>query len=168
MNQSLSYIEIIFTPHAKGFKATTPMFPKCKGLGSTREEATQRLGKSIADSFSINIFDGLKDIFASQDFTDVLDPTGPKGQERRIFPLFSSSKGRRIHLELPPLAELSKTKDKKQNEKDISSLNDIVSLSAVSGFIQELVNEEWPSDKPNLPVPKKPESIIFGFPLNFN
>jgi hypothetical protein len=171
MNQ-LSHIEIVFTPHAKGYKATTPTFPKCKGIGKTREEATLKLGKSISQSFSSTVFEGLNDIFSSQEFTDVLDPNGPKGQEKRLFPLFSSHKGRRINLELASIAELAKIPDKK-TDKDISSLKDMIALSGITQLVEEFTSEEFSAfdkyDKIELPpIPEKPGSIIFGFPLNLN
>lgn len=70
------------------YKATTPLFPKCKGIGSTKDEAILKLSTSISNFFKRAVDSYLKTNLITKNYSEVIiDPTNKDDFEHRIVTL---------------------------------------------------------------------------------
>jgi hypothetical protein len=75
------------------FKATTPMFPKCKGFGFNKEEAIDKLCNSISSFIARSSKKFLKNILQHQNYSELItDPSKKESFQHRIINLNKSTK----------------------------------------------------------------------------
>lgn len=159
MNLNFPYLEVVVEPHKNGFKATSPMFPSCKGIGETQEIATSKLSRSISASVAKKFRESIDRTLKTSSCTEVLtDPFVKKDERRLLFGLpLPSDSAQNICIKLPAISELKAAPRKKDAPRDIS---EIESLLYASGLFEEediaLTNDMIP------------EELIFGFPMSYN
>ncbi|RAP28002.1 hypothetical protein DID78_05520 [Candidatus Marinamargulisbacteria bacterium SCGC AG-343-D04] len=138
------------------FKATTPSFPICKGIGETKDDAINKLCNSITYFISKTTKHFLKTKLLSKDYSEiVVNPEKKEDFQHRVIPLMNSS---------------TQTNHKQVFLKSIESLFD----SYISGTshsenptesaldsIESLFNQTQPSSK-------EPDNLMFGINLCLN
>ena len=75
------------------FKATTPLFPTCKGCAETQEVAVEKLISSISGHISRSVKLHLKARFSQEKFSNVVtDPENHISLQHRVYPKKSLKK----------------------------------------------------------------------------
>lgn len=70
------------------YKATTPFFPKCKGIAETKTEAILKLSTSISNFFKRSVDSYLKTNLITENYAEVItDPTSKEDFQHRIITL---------------------------------------------------------------------------------
>ena len=161
------YLEISLEVHKLGVKATATLFPKCKGIGKTQEEALAKLTRSISNHVAKQLQENLTEIVTSPQYTDIIkDPFTNSKERKRVFslnPETTPKSGSNMFLYLSSLLE---TVSPKQGSRHVpqaphEDLEDIIEQALLSaGLIPGGVRPE--------PHQPQPSGLLFGFPLSYN
>jgi hypothetical protein len=159
------HIEVIVTKMKTRFKAICPLFPECKGIGSTEEKALLDLSKQMSKQISKMVEDNLGGLLTSTRYTEVLlDITSPQKQQRRVFHTQNLMRAPNM-VDLKVKVNLSETKAilKKNNELDriLNEMEEIIISDAFPG--RQTQEMDVYSD------PQAEEDVFgFGVPMSFN
>ena len=172
MNQ---IFEVIIVKKKVNFIATCPIFPDCKGIAKTREEALNNLANSISTTIYKSIKESLTSILSSDNYTQLLvDHSNSDPKEQIAFNLnFKNNIPRSFMLKVASFSneEDEADDDDYVDEYDISlhAKNiDATSYNLHNEMLDKLMQEEDSSLSFNPQVSNDSESFVFGFPLNFN
>lgn len=164
-------LEVIITKEDDHFKAETPSFPKCKGIGATEEIALEKLSVSIGNFIGRVARKQFKGILSNKNFTEiVIDPKDKTSLQHRLFPLRPEEKKKRPDLivKFNPLS-IASTK-----ESEDSLLNEIEELLSSSDVLESssLLTKPRPSqplfsESPTI-ITERDGSIGFGIPICLN
>lgn len=157
-------LEIVVTFQRKRFKAVSPSFPKCSGIGKSEDEAVHKLSASI----SKRIADVAKQTLSQIVTSEYLVPDGPsklkeKNVTRRVYDIDASAFGRPT----PSRLSYPSSSDDAYNvppEQDIRRL-----LGALDHELPEL-RHPLPFAMPSVSDDDFGgiDGMVFGFPLNLN
>ena len=88
MQLDFSHLEVVFTNHKDGIKAVCPMFPGCRGVGETEEDALVKLTQSVSRMMAKLTRSSLESVLLSDQYTDVISgPAQSTGEKKRLFSL---------------------------------------------------------------------------------
>lgn len=172
MNQ---IIEVKIKKLKVNFVATCDMFPTCKGIGKTKQDALQKLSKSISQLISGMVNNTFNKVFESDNYTQILMDQSKDPYEEVIGYNFDAKKPmvpKNMLFKVPSILQESDYDDYLE-EDDIDD-NDLYSQQTILTTGQkhdENINEADIFDQLASFHPKSnhdSESIVFGFPLNFN
>jgi hypothetical protein len=155
-------LEIVVTFQRKRFKAVSPSFPNCQGIGKSEDEAVDKLGtaisKRIADVAKQTLSQIVTSDFLSSEPIETTEKTKVKGT-RRVYELDAGAFGRPAPSRLSYPAP-SPDVYKVPPEQDIRRL-----IGAL--------DHELPERHHSFPMAGGDDDfgldgMVFGFPLNLN
>ena len=86
------HIEVILTKEGPRFRATTPTFPKCKGIGSDKEEAIIKLSRSIGNYLARKTTKSIEKILTSKTYSEVITtPSSASSDQHMVFSLYETT-----------------------------------------------------------------------------
>ena len=99
-------LELVIQLNESGvFKATTPLFPTCKGCAETQELAVEKLILSISGHISRSVKSHLKARFSEEKFSNVVtDPENHVALQHRVYPKKSPKEYNQTQVFLSSLA----------------------------------------------------------------
>ncbi len=163
-----AYIEVVVKKVRVRFKATTSLFPSCKGYGKTEEEASLKLVKLIAKHVAKVTEESLKKIIVSGYFTEVIiSGSEAKQQYTKVFPVsptlmqLQQAVLLRIRAKQLPKSMLDKL------NKDKASFFDGIDQSTVYATHSPKIGETTFSKIPEESTHNQ-DNFIVGFPLSLN
>ena len=112
-------LNIKITFNKTRFKATCEAYPSCSGFGTTKEIALDDLAVSISRYISKKVKQSLSDIFASDNYTQII--TGNESVDKETEYLYSVDKKKVAPL-LLSLKEMGIVESKKPKKKNMESL----------------------------------------------
>ena len=99
MNQSEHYIDVIITKEDEFFKATTPLFPKCKGVGTNEQDALLKLANSISNHVRRTTKKQMETLLLSKRFSEVIiDPAKKDTMQHKMFELGPESNSQKFNV----------------------------------------------------------------------
>jgi hypothetical protein len=133
------------------FKATTPLFPKCKGIGDTKNEAITKLSNSISNFFKRTIDSYLKINLITDNYAEVItDPEEKDNFQHRIVTLGKNKEKQTQKVFLKSIYNhLEKSYDKNELSLKLEELNKFKDFS-----FEKTTNEK--------------DDLIFGINLCLN
>lgn len=133
------------------FKATTPFFPKCKGIGTTKNEAILKLSSSISNFFKRSVDSYLKTHLITENYAEIItDPNNKEDFQHRII-------------------TLGKNKNKQHQKVFLKSIQDLVNTQAHSNELDFNFNEFNKIKDFSLENKKnEKDDLIFGINLCLN
>ena len=172
MNQ---IIEVKIIKRKVNYIATSSLFPQCKGIGKTKKEALNKLSGSISSCISKLVNATLSNVFASNNYTQILlDQTNDKDEQTIAFNLnnIQGNIPRTFLLKVPSFTEEDHDDDEFQDQSDEISELDM----PYESFFQKSDHSEDATVQNDLfdqltlqqKSSQDPDAIVFGFPLNFN
>ena len=162
------------------YRATCKLFPGCKGIGATKQEALNKLARSISIMVSKMIKTTLTDTFNSKHYTEVLfDQTQEPNQQSMVFNLnkennvfptsflfrlssFANSDDEDLYAD----HNQSLSNDMTEDDIDTYEFKYSPSKGDIAGDMIEndIYDQFLHQNKSN----NDPDSYVFGFPLSFN
>ena len=166
------HLEIVITKKSGRIIASSPSFPKSKGIGKTEEEAVTKLVAAISRFISKSAKSALDSIFDSGNYTEiVLDNSKKKKIQRKIYNIDSSnaSSQKNITFKYDQPEELLNLYGK-EPENDINQFLDLATVSALESRINNSPFSQSPQNKNTYELPPEgnPESFMFGIMLSLN
>lgn len=158
-------IEVIITHLDDHYKAVSPAFPRCKGLGETREQALQNLAQSIGNAIGRLAKASLKSLFLSGDFSSITVDGSNESKTQKVtfnLPLPGAPQPKKgLSMRFDHIPEVT-PKWYKNSGSDVQdaipdlSLSHSVSqrLNASSGLRPFVLGQE--------------EGFVFGIPISLN
>ena len=166
MNQ---IIEVKIKKLKINYIATCVTFPECKGIGKTKETALKSLSKSISKHISEMIQSSLNAAFKSNNYTQILvDQTTEPHEETIGFNLSSKTSlvPKNILFKVPMITE--EYDEEEEDEKDLDSYEDHLFSTTLKSDDNVMDNDMFEQLTFRQKSTQDAESIVFGFPLNFN
>ena len=149
------------------YRATCDLFPQCVGVGKTKVLALQQLSKSISQSVSTMLNTHLDDMFSEVNYTDIMfNHAQDDLEEIRAYSFNAkSSSNTQMAFRLPYLLlDLKNKRNDEQAEEEAPSFDPL--------FESSMFKDEDDDEYETVSFPQKStldsDSILFGFPLNFN
>ena len=149
-------LEVLITQKGSRFKAVCSSFPDCKGFGDTKEEALERLSKSISTFIGKISHSMFKNLLSSQKYSSVFSSKDAPNIDHRIFKLRAPEKpstNKDIFCKLPPI-ESPLSAPEPQFGQDIRQLFQEPSLPTFNDMTDILPTEE--------------DDLLFGISLSLN
>jgi hypothetical protein len=157
-------IEVTIKKMRANYQATCDMFPGIKGVGKTKDAAVDKLSLAISTDAAKKIRVLTRQLFGSKSYSSVIfDQSGDADQEVRCFTFpgndAAESHSRNVYIKYPNLVFSGDVvengpcvhADESVLSEDRYSLDDMFDIRS---YIHKHSVES--------------DSIIFGFPLNFN
>ena len=171
-------IEVIITKRNKTYLATCDVFPNCKGVAETQEEALIKLSKAIGKFIGSVATETFKSTLNSSNYTEVLlDQTDSQNKKKIAFNLGSKEMGEPLSFLVKAPAfedESGDTASKIDLEEDteesdpvgiqyesILDTTDVIDTGHKNDILEQFMVQ-------NKSLKNDPDSYVFGFPLNFN
>jgi hypothetical protein len=172
-------IEVKIKKLKVNFLATCDLFPHCKGLGKSKNDALQHLSKSISQFISTMVNKTLSGVFTSKNFTNVvMDQTSDPYEEVVGYSLNSktSSMAKNILFKVPAFISEGSAIIDSDESFDALDADDLDAISFDTLSLPSNRDDENLIDRDDSyeqvmfhqKVNPDSESIMFGFPLNFN
>lgn len=167
MNLDFNHLEVVFSQHKDGIKAVSPMFPGCRGIGPTEQEALVKLTQSVSRMMAKLTRTSLESILLSENYTDVLSgPSKSSDIKKRLFAMNGQmdvdpgQKKPQFVFMIKSLHELPDTVPTKQ----VPAIQDagFQALEIDSGEETVLSAEIMPQSLSG------PDGFSFGFPISLN
>jgi hypothetical protein len=173
MNQNKEHIEVIITKKDLTFTASSPAYPKCRGIGETEKDALLKLGNSIGNFIGRVTKNHIKTILSGNDFSEVIvDPSDKKSIQHRVFSLNTDTppKKKEILVKVNPLHVPNSPKISKkifsELDKEVTTSDIIHETSQVLVSKESFINLLY-SEAPTL-LTDKEEDFGFGIPICLN
>ena len=166
MNQ---IIEVKIKKLKINYVATSVAFPECKGTGKTKQEALKSLSKSISKYIAEIVESSLSASFNSNNFTQILvDQTTDPHEETIGFNMSSKTPlvPKNILFKVPTITE--EYEDYEDDEKELDSYEDHLFSTTIKNEDSVIENDIFEQLTIRQKSNQDAESIVFGFPLNFN
>jgi predicted RNase H-like HicB family nuclease len=169
-------IEVIITKRNKTYLATCDVFPNCKGIAETQEEALIKLSKAIGKFIGSVATETFKSTLKSNNYTEVLlDQTDNQNQKKIAFNLGRKESGDPLSFLLkvpafedePDDTEAKIEQDTEESDtlgiqyESILETTDVIDTGHKNDILEQFIVQ-------NKSVKNDPDSYVFGFPLNFN
>ena len=166
MNQ---VIEVKIKKLKINYIATCAAFPECKGIGKTKQLALKSLSKSISKFISEMVESSLSFAFKSNNFTQILvDQTTDPHEETIGFNMSSKTPlvPKNILFKVPTITE--EHDDYEDEERELDSYDEHLFSTTIKNEDNVLENDIFEQLTIRQKSNQDAESIVFGFPLNFN
>ena len=167
MNQ---IIEVKIKKLKVNYEATCDLFPTCKGIGKSKDEAMKNLSKSISSFISKMVKGTLDTMFESNNYTQIMVDQTTEPYEETMGFNFSSKipmVPKNILFKVPTITEEIDDVDLDQKEDDILPYEQFF-LNQNKQDDTVLENDLFDQVAFHPKSNQDHESIVFGFPLNFN
>lgn len=164
MNQREHYMDVIITKEEETFKATTPLFPKCKGIGVTEKEALLKLSNSISNHIHRATKKHISSVLLGDNFSEVItDPLKKDEQKHKMFDLNpqSSSQKFNVFVKFSPFISPTPTRVKGSLFSDIEEF--LISNAYLKESSIDLVTSEA-----TLSANESEDGFVFGIPFCLN
>jgi len=130
-----SHFELILESVEDGkYKATTPLFPKCKGKGLTKDEAIEKLVSSITYHIAKSSKFFLKNVLHSDSYSEVItDPSQKDVFQHRVINLEDASKStENVFLKMMSKESLLNSVGKTMSSLDVKDTADSTQIISVN------------------------------------
>jgi predicted RNase H-like HicB family nuclease len=161
-------LEVIIKQDNKSFVASCPSFPKCKGLGDTKDVALEKLSQSIGRVIGKMAKSAIQGVLTSDNYTEIIfDATQKVCEQRRIFSLYSGllPMQRGILFKVSELSSLVPQETTEEEPKNVQNLN---LFQTEKETLSQKLNIDVGQLLEKQPSQQAKDGYVFGFPLNFN
>jgi len=152
--------QVLITRSNEKFRARSPHFPRCFGLGVSREEALHKLSESIARFIGKQAKASFSNLLSSDRYTEILlDPAKKDSDEHLVFGMPTGHQ-KQVNIRLRPTALLGAGGDQvgghvRDQLAAVLGLNDGQLLKSLENMFSD-------------GFPPSEEGYVFGFPLSLN
>jgi len=173
MNQNDQYLEVIITKDSGLYKASTPTFPTCKGLGEDEQEALKKLAMSIGRLIGRLSREHMHSVFSQSNYTEVIvDPDKKDVFQHRVYDINPKSdiNKKNVLVKFKPYDSIQEGTQKEQLVSDIENMLNSNEPQMDGPYVNP--SEDSPirlvSPESAASVSEQEDGFVFGIPICLN
>lgn len=161
-----NHIEIILTKIDDKYRATSPSFPRCKGIAESKKEAISKLTRSISNHIARKAKKQLDTILSSKSYSEVITNPKPENTDQHlVFNLIEdqSTAKQEVFFKLDDLQSFLQTNSPFQTKEkeDVISTGSTISIDPPSTM-------NTPLNTPLSELSGPDKNLLYGIQFSLN